>query len=263
MSAEARYFRVGVFVFAGAILIGSCAVMLGGGELFKKKLLMETYFDEAVTGLEVGSPVKLLGVPIGKVAGIAFVTQQYELPSREAELRNAQRIRVLMEITPPADPELEMSSDERHARVAQMIDRGLRLQLSTGILTGQSIVQGTFLDPKRFPAMELDWEPRHLYVPSAPSTGAQISSAAERIFEKLEAVEVDKVVENLDSLISDLRSTNRRAQRAIDGSRYDLQVTLENLRVTSDNLRDLSDTLRSQPSLLIRGGAPERAEPVR
>ena len=262
MSAEARYFRVGVFVFAGAILIGSCAVMLGGGDLFKKKLLMETYFDEAVTGLEVGSAVKLRGVPIGEVAGIAFLTQKYKLPSREAELRHAQKIRVLMEITPPADPELELTAADRQRRLVESIARGLRLQLSTGILTGQAIVQGAILDPEKFPPMEIEWEPRHLYVPSAPSTTAQISSAAERIFEKLEKVEIDKVVANLDSLISDLRSTNLRAQRAIDGSRYDLQVTLENLRVTSENLRDLSDTLRSQPSLLIRGGAPERAEPA-
>jgi paraquat-inducible protein B len=252
---------VGIFVFAGAILIGSCAVMLGGGDLFQKKLLMETYFDEAVTGLDVGSPVKLRGVPVGEVVGIAFLTQKYELPSREAELRHAQKIRVLMEITPPADPELELTAADRQRRLEESIARGLRFQLSTGILTGQSIVQGTILDPEKHPPMEIEWEPRHLYIPSAPSAGAQISSAAERILERLEDVEIDEVVENVDGLITELRSTNLRAQRAIDGSRYDLQVTLENLRVTSDNLRDLSDTLRSQPSLLIRGGAPERAEP--
>jgi hypothetical protein len=117
------------------------------------------------------------------------------------------------------------------------------------------------MDPEKHPPMEIEWEPRHLYVPSAPSAGAQISTAAERILDRLEQVEIDKVVENLDELITGLRGTNLRAQHVIDGSRYDLQVTLENLRVTSDNLRDLSDTLRSQPSLLIRGGAPQRTEP--
>ena len=68
MSAEARYFRVGLFVLVGVALIGSCTVILGGRGLFKDPILLETYFDESVQGLEVGSPVKLRGVQLGTVS---------------------------------------------------------------------------------------------------------------------------------------------------------------------------------------------------
>jgi hypothetical protein len=65
MSAEARYFRVGLFMFVGIGLIGSCAVILGGQGLFQTPVPFETYFDESVQGLEKGSPVKFRGVSIG------------------------------------------------------------------------------------------------------------------------------------------------------------------------------------------------------
>ena len=54
---EARYFRVGLFVFLGALSVLVMAVLFGGGNLFAERVVFETYFDEAVTGLEVGSAV--------------------------------------------------------------------------------------------------------------------------------------------------------------------------------------------------------------
>jgi ABC-type transporter Mla subunit MlaD len=66
MSAEARYFRVGLFVFSGAAAITLAALVLGGGQLFQEKVGFETYFESSVQGLEVGSPVKMRGdAPIG------------------------------------------------------------------------------------------------------------------------------------------------------------------------------------------------------
>ena len=72
MSAEAHYFRVGLFVFIGFTVIAAAAVVLGGRGLFTREVLMETYFDEAVTGLEIGSAVRLRGVRRGTVAQIGF-----------------------------------------------------------------------------------------------------------------------------------------------------------------------------------------------
>jgi ABC-type transporter Mla subunit MlaD len=46
----------------------------------------------------------------------------------------------------------------------------------------------------------------------------------------------------------------------VSGSRYDLEVTLENLRVTTDSLRDVTETLRQQPSLLLRSRPPTSVE---
>ncbi len=56
MSAEARYFRVGLFVLLGIAAIAAAVVVLAGGDLFARPILMETYFDEAVTGPRSAHP---------------------------------------------------------------------------------------------------------------------------------------------------------------------------------------------------------------
>ena len=45
---------------------------LGAGNVFKRTVTIETYFDESVQGLDVGSAVKYRGVQIGRVTRIGF-----------------------------------------------------------------------------------------------------------------------------------------------------------------------------------------------
>ena len=69
---EARYFKIGVFVLSSlAIGIVFLVAFAGGGK--GPALMFETYIEESVQGLEVGSPVRIQGVPIGRVESIGFV----------------------------------------------------------------------------------------------------------------------------------------------------------------------------------------------
>ena len=77
MSAQAHYFKIGVFMLSGITLAVLAVIILGAGALFKKKIMMETYFDESVQGLSVGAPLKYRGVTIGKVEHIGFVRNEY------------------------------------------------------------------------------------------------------------------------------------------------------------------------------------------
>jgi phospholipid/cholesterol/gamma-HCH transport system substrate-binding protein/paraquat-inducible protein B len=282
MSAEARYFRVGLFMFVGIGLIGSCAVILGGQGLFQTPVPFETYFDESVQGLEKGSPVKFRGVSIGTVRAIGFVGDRYDLNEQD-QLKWGSTIYVRMDLvgdTPDPEVGIPEMTERRRRNIERMIDKGLRLRLATQGLTGLSYVEADYLDPERFPEMEIGWKPKRLYVPSAPSTFKALSTAAERIFERLEDVEVEAVVRNLDTLlvnlnekvsdidteratrqlsglVDELRATNARVQRSLDGGKYDFEVALENLRVASENLRDLTETAREYPSLMILGQPPK------
>jgi paraquat-inducible protein B len=284
MSTEARYFRVGLFVLVGIAVIVAAVLVLAGGNLFRRPVVAETYFDEAVEGLEVGSPVKLRGVQIGQVSWIGFVDDVYE--DVDQNVLRSRQVMVLMDIVPPEGDEFALLSEERRRRRVQaLIDAGMRLRLTTGVLTGTSFLQADFLDPERHPPPEIDWEPEHLYLPSAPSTMVAISTAAERIFRRLENVNVDQVVKNIDALVAaltervndldvaaleqrtsdaveQLDATLLSAQRLLEGGRYDLQAALENLRVASENLRDVTDTARDYPSLLILGQPPEPSKEV-
>lgn len=292
MSAEARYFRVGLFVLLGLALVLAVVLVLAGSNLFRTPVLMETYFDEAVSGLEVGSPVKFRGVQIGQVSWVGFADDVY--PAEADDLSRFRWIMVVMEIHPSRedDPILRVPEQVRVRRIQGLIDQGLRLRLATGVLTGTSFIQADLLDPGRNPLPEIDWQPTHLYVPSAPSTMTALSTAAERIFTRLEDVEVEEVVRNLDELlvalnervravdverldartsallrdarraVEQLDATLLSAQRVMEGGKHDLQAVLENLRVASENLRDVTDTARHYPSLLILGDPPKPSKEV-
>jgi paraquat-inducible protein B len=202
---------------------------------------------------------------------------------------------------------------EVEEELARLVGQGLRLQLSRSPITGTSFLAADFFDPAKRPLMPISWQPEVLYIPSTPSTLAALSSAADRLLQRLEELRVEEIVGNLNallvaltdtvksldlpelkeagnSLLADLRRTSaelrgtvtaadlpaltsrvretadqasatlEKVGRAVDGGRYDLEMTLENLRVTSENLRELTDTLRAQPSLLLRGGPPERSD---
>ena len=70
MSQKANPTLIGAFV-CGAILIAIGAIVyFGSANLFTKKQLFVTYFDQSVSGLAVGSNVKYKGVTIGKVTKV-------------------------------------------------------------------------------------------------------------------------------------------------------------------------------------------------
>ena len=65
---KANFAKIGFFVLAGAALI-VLAIGIAGARTFNKKVVeAETYFAESVTGLDLGSPVKYRGVPVGEVS---------------------------------------------------------------------------------------------------------------------------------------------------------------------------------------------------
>lgn len=316
-SERARNLRVGIFMFVGIFAIGTCAVMLGGQDYFAERLRFESYFDESVTGLEVGSPVKFRGVKIGEVISIGLVEDYYEFPSEAERLKYGQRVSLLMERIVRGDQTeelLDLEPEEQRQRLEGQIAQGLRLRITQSGITGTAFIQADILDPDRYPPMEINHQPRHLYIPSAPSTLSALASTAERFASRLDKVDIEHLTNELDRLLTNLADATEgldggeiqtdahallvdmrgavdelraevrkadipavsadarsaleeanaalvRVRRMLDGSRYDLELTLENLRVASENMRDVTDTLRSQPSLLLRGQAPTKDAP--
>jgi phospholipid/cholesterol/gamma-HCH transport system substrate-binding protein/paraquat-inducible protein B len=252
MSAEARYFRVGLFVLTGVVLIGGCTVILGGQQLFQESVLFETYFDESVQGLEVGSPVKVLGVKIGTVSEVGLLPSYYPL-DLEKRIEHGQKVVVRMELT---GPQGEGPDPESIRNLERMIDRGLRLRLTTQGLTGTSYLEAAYLSPENFPPMEIVWSPAHHYVPSAPSTMSKISSAAERIASRLEDIDIGKVVGDLDHLILTVTAAVdelevAEVRSAATALITDLRATLEGAEIDATG-RDLRESLEKITAILTR-----------
>ena len=65
MSQRANYFKLGLFVI-GAIVAGILVlIVIGTGRVLQKRVTIETYFNESVQGLDIGSKMKYRGVEVG------------------------------------------------------------------------------------------------------------------------------------------------------------------------------------------------------
>ena len=104
------------------IAIVAAVIVLGGRSLLAKPVVFESYFDESVEGLAVGSPVKLRGVEIGRVAQIGFVQDFYHFASDEERVAAGNRVLVRMEVATrrPGDEARSTSPRSHSTRPAEV-----------------------------------------------------------------------------------------------------------------------------------------------
>src|SRR5438552_5807474 len=72
MSAQANNFKLGLFVIGATVALVLLLLIVGSGRWFQSKTIIETYFNESVQGLDIGSKVKYRGVSVGEVTRIGF-----------------------------------------------------------------------------------------------------------------------------------------------------------------------------------------------
>ena len=78
MSNHANYGKIGFTVILGIAATVAVLIYLGGVGANSDILYAETYYDNPVTGLSVGSDVNLRGVKVGEVREISFIGSEYE-----------------------------------------------------------------------------------------------------------------------------------------------------------------------------------------
>lgn len=228
MSQEARYVRVGAFVLGGIAAAVAGALLFGGGKLFgHRPIVIETVFDESVQGLEVGSPVKLNGVPLGTVKWIGFVGDEYVVEG-PAALEEAGRALVRMEIT---NRVVEREPEEQAMNIMTLVERGMRIRLTPLGITGTSFLQAEFLDVAKNPPMHISFRPREVYVPSAPSTINQLSSAAERLMTRIDKLDVERLLTNFDKVLVSVNDAIGEAD--VGGASKSVVEVLADLQKTS------------------------------
>ncbi len=200
MSAQANFFKIGLFVIGATICLVFLMVMLGAGKLFQSKVIMETYFDESVQGLELGSKVKYRGVIIGEVRSIGFTYTRYQLDKPITE-----RLRYVMveaTILPRLLGGRAGAGDLTRPEGAKAeIEKGLRVRLAPQGITGTSYLEIDYIDTKANPPLSIPWEPDNLYIPSARSTVTQFVAAASDIVERLRKIDLDGTLDNLNKLL--------------------------------------------------------------
>jgi ABC-type transporter Mla subunit MlaD len=235
------YLRVGVLVLLGGLLAVGFLVFLTAGQRGGNLARYETYVSESVQGLDVGSQVRYRGVLIGRVSEIGLASALYRRASDEA-YENAFRLVVVR---------FQVNTDQlgMTPELDEAIRLGLRVRLSSQGISGVSYLEVDFVNPMRFPAAEINWQPRDLYVPSIPSTVNQVKTAAEDLLQQLQDADIRGLLQNTNGFIGALR------RQAEDG---DLARTLREAAALVATLRqavqgaDLAGTLSE-----LRGAAAE------
>jgi paraquat-inducible protein B len=197
MKSSTLYLRVGALVVVGAVLAVGFVLFLAGGRGQGPTITFETYSSESVQGLDVGAPVRYRGVAIGRVTQIGLVSSEYRRPDAVPFTESFRLVFVRFVV------DLERVGEV--PRADEAIRLGLRARITAQGITGVNYVELDFVDPERFPAPALPWQPRHPVVPSIPSTVAQVRSAAETLMQRLSELPLEQMLQNFAELLAALR----------------------------------------------------------
>ncbi|MCX7048922.1 MAG: MlaD family protein [Candidatus Sumerlaeota bacterium] len=256
MSSQQHYFRIGIFVITAIALTIAVIIILGAGALFEDRVIVETYLNESVQGLDAGAHVKYRGVSIGNVKDICLVQKYYKT--------NLPYILVRMAIDPKAMGILR--KEDFAEAVKKMTEQGMRIRWTAQGLTGVAFLELNYLNPEDFPVLPLDWTPMSIYIPSATSDITRFTSAIDAFFRRIEKANIEGIMTNLESLLDttdkqvkeaglaslreeaikvmkDVGETNRRIQEilknpAIDKIPNDAGETMAGIRRTQENLEE-------------------------
>lgn len=274
MSVKANNFKLGVFVIVSTLLLLVALSMLGAGALFKEIVKFETVFTESVQGLDVGAAVKSQGVQIGTVSKIDFARFTHEIKDVEQRLEFGNLILVEMELDPKVMTGLPKAQWDEILGKAR--DKGLRVRMTSSGLTGPAFLGFDWLDPEKFPATELYFEPKSLYVPSAPSQLSRFVSSVEKILEQIEDIETGEIASALKQVLVDADSAvqearpgiaefkrfMRRLDNMVAEQEADLEAIVVELRGILDNIEDITENAKGNPSQMIFGDPPPRINPT-
>ncbi|MCW7458296.1 MlaD family protein [Leptospira bandrabouensis] len=199
------YFKVGIFVLVSFFTLILFLIIFTAGNIFQRSVSLETYFDESVQGLDIGSPVKHRGVKVGTVQEITFVQNVYsDKLNQDTELRYGRYVLIKMSVP---DFVKGVYGDDLKKTVQRMIQSGLRVRLASQGLTGTAYLEVDYLNPEKNPPLSIEWEPKTIYIPSAPSTISRFTASVDKFFDKVEKADVDKILLGVGELIKNLNQT--------------------------------------------------------
>lgn len=273
---EANRYKLGLFVIIGFFLLLGMLFFLGLSSAFQRKATLVSLFRESIQGLDVGSPVKFKGVPIGKVSKISIRTKD-------------KLIRVDMEVLLSVfekDTDMKDKSDSLAFLsdfLRKEIKSGLRCQLVYLGITGMKFVEIDYYNIDKITDIpeDIDLPVDSVYIPSTPSLFGDMLKVLNESLAKISKIKFEEISEELAGTIKATRKLLEDPKLSSAVSKLD-QITgnLEKLTnnisktVTEEKIKEItdeiSDTLKSVKSLVNEAKAqikqarlPETSEQFR
>ena len=246
MSAnKANYATIGLTVVAGTIAIIGTLVYLGGAGDREERVYAETYSDNSVSGLSVGSTVNFRGVKIGEVKEITFVGNKYPY----VQPQDARRIYISMSFR-------RKDLGYYDGQFSRLVKAGLRATVTASGITGLSRIE---LDMAKdnAPAYMPPWKTDNPYIPSAVSLLASFSDSATKVMDQINKMDIAAAWSNVHSSVESFAMAASGVMTTIETSRADLERMLDDFTETAASLKTTASELMRNPSLLLRERVPE------
>jgi paraquat-inducible protein B len=185
----------GTFVIGAVALIVAALLTLRSCNVFSRPGHFTAYFNESVQGLDVGSAVKLRGVPLGRVKSIRV---QYDEKTRQSQ------VVVLAELNQNkvADDAGHLIQLTDRATLQRLIDQGLRAKIDLVGITGLQFVELDFFDPQEFPAPHAASDAEYPVVPTLRSGMSELVENLSKIAGNLNKVDFAGLSQELKSLLA-------------------------------------------------------------
>ena len=239
MSSKPHYFAIGLFVLAAAALGVIGVIAIGADSMRSPEYFIETYVNESVQGIDIGTPFKFRGRKVGSVSEIEIVSAVYDTEKMYVMIRVALDDRALVK------------DEERwYRQVDELIRQGLRLKLVPQGITGLSYLEADLYPDTEYPPLEIDWEPRYKYIPSAPAMLTLLSRSIERITTEINSLDFKAIGDNVESITSNLNLSVQHIEkitRNVAGASDDI---VGNMQAASGQLPEVVSNLNSSMTLL-------------
>jgi paraquat-inducible protein B len=256
-ASEASYAKIGFFIMLGVALAAGVLVYIGGVGAKNSEFIVETFFSDPVSGLDVGSSVNLRGVRVGSVKRISFIGAEYGASAAPAD---RQKIYVEMAF----DTRLFRMGGEQRTRqmVEDLVAKGLHATVSASGVTGLSRIELNF--PKGMLREERpSWRAEHPLIPPAPSILQSAADSATQILDQLNKMDFAAAYSNLLAATRSAGAALDNFNTVLSGEQGGISEIVQNVRDASISIRDFADQIRNNPSSLLRSNTPDELQETR
>jgi phospholipid/cholesterol/gamma-HCH transport system substrate-binding protein len=246
---EAKYAAVAIFALAAIAAAFAFVWWYSGRGDRRDYAAFEIYFNGSVSGLSRGSPVRYLGVDVGRVESLSV------------DKHNPGRVKVIAQIDSTAPISAATSARLGLLGLTGLLYIDLQLDAET-VVDHRELQVG-----EEYPVIASRKGDIEAFIEQLPVTIAHAAGVLARIEKLLDDRNLQAVGETLDglrqacaglpevvrqarALAGDLRRTANetadlaaRLQQTVGASRTDLQAALANARITSERLARTADSL--------------------
>ncbi|MBS9782053.1 MAG: MCE family protein [Gammaproteobacteria bacterium] len=224
---------------------------------YGKKHYYVTYFDSSIKGLEVGSPIMVQGINVGKVKDIQLLFD---------EKTGKTHLPILFEIYENRLGVINSVSTEQATNITKkLIENGLRTRLETAsLLTGTkyiALIQDSGLKNKE-KALNIDTVTGYPVLPSVPQSFDEITSGMNNLIAKVNKLPLNDIAKNINGLLS---NTNQKISQlelkqtvdSVNRLLKDGQITTKEAKKTLDNLNRVVTKLSKSAEKTLSGFSPD------